>query len=174
MRTNRLLRRNLGRVPLCLLVVCTVFGCSNGVQVRIHWGPVIKYSGFGPTFAWVRGPDDIAASEQALYALIVDTTETELIRRGYVANTTGNPELKIDYKIIKQDKTDATGIALREQGTLVLDMIDTASGQRYWRGIAEATLYDDASPEVRRQRVSEAIRAMLAEFPAADRQINNP
>ncbi len=173
MGTKRRLARILGRVPLCLLAVSTVSGCRSDVQVRVFWGPVVKYSGFGPTFDWVRGPDDAAASERALYELIVETTETELTGKGYVKNTSGDPELQIDYRAIKRDRTDATGIGLREAGTLVLDIIDPASGQRYWRGIAAATLSDDDSPEVRRKRVSDAIRTMLAEFPAAGREADN-
>ncbi len=173
MGNKRRLARILGQMPLCFLVLATVAGCSSGVKVRVFWGPVVKYSGFGPTFGWLHRPDDAAASERALHELIVDTTETELIRKGYVANTSGNPELKIDYRVIRKDRTDATGIALREEGTLVLDIIDPASGQRYWRGIAEATLSDDDSPEARRKRVAEAIRTMLAEFPAAGRETDN-
>ena len=104
--------------------------------------------------------------------LIVDTVEQELIGKGYMKNTSGDPELRIDYGVIRKSRPDETGHGWHEEGALILDIIDPGSGQRYWRGIAQARLHDDDSPKVRRRRISEAIREMLAQFPAADREID--
>ena len=176
MVTERRLVRLVGRVPLCLLVVSTVAGCNSGrgVGIKIHWGPMVKYSDFGPTFDWVRGVDDTPAAEQALHELICNTVEQELIGKGYVKNTAGNPELWIEYRVVRKSRPDRTGHGWHEEGALILDIIDPDSKQRYWRGIAEAMLHHDDAPDARRKRVSQAIRGMLAQFPAADVEIDNP
>ena len=171
MVTERRIARSVGRVPLCVLVVSTVAGChgSRGVEIKTYWGPIVKYSDFGPTFDWARGGDDAGAAEQALDELIVGTVERELMDKGYVKNTSGDPELRIDYGVVRKARPDKTGLGWHEKGTLILDIIEPGSGKRYWRGIAQARLNDDDSPKVRRERVTEAIRGMLAQFPAADR-----
>ena len=176
MVTERRLVRLVGGVPLCLLVVSTVTGCngSRGVEIKTTWGPMVKYSDFGPTFGWVRGVDDTPAAEQALHELICKTVEQELIGKGYARNTAGNPELRIDYRIGRKSRPDQTGHGYHEEGALVLDMLDPSSRERYWRGIAKAKLHHEDPPDVRRKRVTEAIHRMLAGFPAVGEETDKP
>ena len=176
MVTERRLVRPLACVPLCLLVGLTVVcchGCST-VEIKTYWGPIVKYSDFGPTFAWVGGAEDAAAVGESLDELIVDTVEQELIGKGYVKNTSDDPELRLDYRVGRKERPGGTGFDYYEKGALILDIIDPGSGQRYWRGIAQARLYDDDAPDVRRKRVTGAIREMLAQFPAVDGEVDKP
>jgi hypothetical protein len=144
------------------------------MNINTYWGPKVRYSGFGPSFDWVRGAGHAAAVEEALDELVVDTVEHELFGKGYVKNTSGDPELRIEYRVLRKERPDDTGSGWHEKGALILDIMDPGSGQRYWRGIAEARLYADDAPDVRRKRVIEAIRGMLAEFPAVDERRDEP
>lgn len=52
-----------------------------------------------------------------------------------------------------------------QEGTVVLDVIDTQSGKIVWRGIAEGRLKDSLSIKDKNRIASEVSREMLAEFP---------
>ena len=60
MVNERRLVQLFGQVPLCLVLVWPLAGCngSRGVEVKTYWGPIVKYSDFGPTFGWVDGAGD--------------------------------------------------------------------------------------------------------------------
>lgn len=51
------------------------------------------------------------------------------------------------------------------QGSLILDFVEPATKKLVWRGSAEGRVVLDASPEERQQRVDDAVKAILAQFP---------
>jgi hypothetical protein len=54
-----------------------------------------------------------------------------------------------------------------DEGTLMLDFFDAKSRQLVWRGVAQAEVHLDASPERKEKRIQEAVDKMLALFPPA-------
>lgn len=61
----------------------------------------------------------------------------------------------------------SSGPSVREydEGTVVLDIIDTRSGKIVWRGIAEGRLKDSLSQQDKNRIAAEVSRELLADFP---------
>lgn len=52
-------------------------------------------------------------------------------------------------------------------GTLVVDLVDRARNEAVWRGIAEGTVDQNATPQESEQRINEAVARMFSHFPPA-------
>lgn len=52
-----------------------------------------------------------------------------------------------------------------EEGTVIIDMVDPATKLLIWRGSARTVVDLDSDPEVRRQRLNEAIQRIFAQYP---------
>jgi hypothetical protein len=50
-------------------------------------------------------------------------------------------------------------------GTLVVDLVDRAKGEAVWRGIAEGTIDQNATPQESEAHVNAAVEKMFREFP---------
>jgi hypothetical protein len=50
-------------------------------------------------------------------------------------------------------------------GTLVVDLVDRAKGEAVWRGIAEGTVDQSATPQESEQHINAAVAKMFMEFP---------
>ncbi|ABZ75939.1 conserved hypothetical protein [Shewanella halifaxensis HAW-EB4] len=50
-------------------------------------------------------------------------------------------------------------------GTLILDMVDRASGKLIWRGTVADTIQNENTPDERVEAVNQAVAAMLKSFP---------
>ncbi|WOT06067.1 DUF4136 domain-containing protein [Shewanella youngdeokensis] len=57
-----------------------------------------------------------------------------------------------------------------EVGTLILDLVDTKSGQLMWRGSVADTIRDKDTPEERVEEVNKAIGALLLNYPPKPKQ----
>jgi len=52
-----------------------------------------------------------------------------------------------------------------EQGTLILDFIDTSSNQLIWRATAKAIISPASTPEKQTKKVNDAVNTILEHFP---------
>ncbi|WP_164021657.1 DUF4136 domain-containing protein [Pyxidicoccus trucidator] len=52
-----------------------------------------------------------------------------------------------------------------EEGTLILDVVDAGTNKLVWRGTAQAALEDNPSPQRREERLGEAVKDVLEQFP---------
>ena len=52
-----------------------------------------------------------------------------------------------------------------EQGSLILDISDPESAELTWRGVAQAEVHENYSPEQRRKRINNAVHMILKPFP---------
>lgn len=52
-------------------------------------------------------------------------------------------------------------------GTLVVDLVDRAKGEAVWRGIAEGTVDQNATPQESEQHINDAVARMFSHFPPA-------
>jgi hypothetical protein len=68
---------------------------------------------------------------------------------------------------ISTDRTSAHGTTYKS-GTLVLEVLDPKTRKLIWRGIAYARLNDADPPEVRRERIQNAIAKLMETFPPRD------
>lgn len=50
-------------------------------------------------------------------------------------------------------------------GTLVVDLVDRAKNEAVWRGIAEGTVSQDATPQESEQHINSAVAKMFQNFP---------
>ena len=104
-----------------------------------------------------------------------DTTPTLLVRYygAYEGRVTG---ADLDHlhgyvdKRLDGDQSDApmTARHVYEKGSIVIDLIDAASGLLIWRGAALANIEVDVSQEEKIARTRDAIDTMFAEFPPKD------
>ena len=62
-------------------------------------------------------------------------------------------------------RRDHTTVREYEQGTLVLDLFDRASGELVWRGWTQSRVNRKGTPADREARVRDAVNAILAEYP---------
>ncbi|TXS94191.1 DUF4136 domain-containing protein [Parahaliea maris] len=121
--------------------------------------------------------------------------DRELRRRGFSEGTTGQPDFLVNYSISKQDQmridsfsgypqgvhggmgvgTYGAGVSIGyssgpsvkhyQEGTVVLDVIDTRSSKIVWRGIAEGKLKDSLTQKDKNRIASEVSQALLQDFP---------
>ncbi|MGH0032707.1 MAG: DUF4136 domain-containing protein [Myxococcota bacterium] len=109
----------------------------------------------------------------------------ELERRGYAPSDT--PDMKIGYHVSTEQRLDVrtvdsyygygwrygvaglpvttTEVRQYEQGALIIDVVDAKTDTLVWRGVGEARLRSDPSPEQITERVNLAVQQILAEFP---------
>ena len=52
-----------------------------------------------------------------------------------------------------------------DEGTLLLDIVDSMTWKPVWRGSAQAEVNLDADPEKKQERIDEAVRRILERFP---------
>ncbi len=52
-----------------------------------------------------------------------------------------------------------------DEGTLILDVIDGESRELAWRGVAQAKISRNSSPDQRGRKINEAVSKIFANFP---------
>jgi len=115
-----------------------------------------------------------------------EAVERTLGARGYRRVPTGEGDFGVGYHAAIQGKIDVqtidryygygyggwyggygteTYVRQYDEGTLILDIVDSRSQQLTWRGTAQAEVHADRTPEERTARIQEAVDRMLAQFP---------
>lgn len=163
-------------VLLIAFALAASIGCESQdtVKVRSEFGPALNFSGLGNTFGWApRDPattGDAMLDNPSLHQLVQRLIVEDFESRGYVQSE--SPDFWIDYQFGRRWKVDqyrGAGFTEYEQGSLVIDLIDPNARQIIWRGGAQARLLDpDAPPSAREQRITTAVRDILASVPAAN------
>ena len=60
---------------------------------------------------------------------------------------------------------DSRSERVLEQGTLIVDMFDPATGLLVWRGVAQAEIHRTDDLQKRSELVNEAVRKIMSQFP---------
>ena len=162
------------RIGIGLLALTMLAGCSqtDPIQVKSRYGPGVRPSGLGPAFAWAPAPPTDPAgsplSNPEVRQLIHGTLERELAAKGFTLSTADAAGFWLDCRIGRREKTDASvnphGDVI-EEGSLVLDVLDPETGKLIWRGVAQARINREASPEMREKRLNLAVRELIKAFP---------
>jgi hypothetical protein len=168
-----------------MLLLC---GC-NSISTSYDSDPKASFDGL-KTFSWheAAGPLNAAtASNPLLQKTIQDMTTEELRVRGYTPATSGTGDFTIGAFAVVEKQMDVaytdsgwgpggaygyggvaavnTVVTTYDEGTLVLEIANGASGTPMWRGVAKAVVHRDQPEEKRRERLKQAIHETLLQFP---------
>lgn len=141
------------------------------------------------TYAWLAkkkaAPQDPRVDNDIVDAKVRDTTNAVLREKGYALAADGvRPDFMIAFRITTQDIPGDDKIpdywgyypvwqgglgfytSPVEEGTLVIDVIDTSSMHLVWRGTAERQMVEVDSPEDRIARLEKSVRKLMERFPS--------
>ncbi len=171
-------------IVLCLMVI--TFGCST-ISVNYDFDSKADFTSL-KTFSFLPVPEK-ANINTLNVKRIHDAVRNQLESKGFKAMT-DNPDFLIAMHLTKKKKKLVvsdynynysgysrtqgtywrTGITREfeyEEGTFVLDFVDTQSKELIWRGVARGEIRDDLSPEKRIKRINEGAQKILSNFPPA-------
>jgi len=159
-------------------------GCA-GMAIQADQDPAVSFDSYA-TYAWSstqRAPGDVRVTP-ALNAQIRDDIDRHLAEKGYDRVNT-EADFIVTYQVTVEGETIGgtldyyqgsnfasslgnPGYAARryEEGTLIIDVLDGEGERLIWRGTAKAEVRQRASPEDRSEKVAEAVRKVLEQFPS--------
>jgi Domain of unknown function (DUF4136) len=170
---------------ISLLVVAA---CATRISVSRDWDTAADLSELR-TWSWVERSEVQWQSatvpfDSLLDARIRDAVDRELGERGFRRIETGEPDFFAAYHVAQATQVEArtlyrgsghrhwgagtwqdTQIRQFEQGSLILDVLDPATGNLWWRGVAQTRIRPRLSPEERTELVNRAVATLLAQFP---------
>lgn len=147
--------------------------CTEPKDMVVHcaYGPGIKFSGLGSSFAWTpalpRETGDPRVDNPNLHALIRDTVDAQLRALGFTWKNPAAADFWVDYYVARRDPGALTS-EQAPRGALVLRVIDPKTEQLIWQGTARAALDDSASPDARKKRINDAVQRIFEHFPPKD------
>jgi hypothetical protein len=176
----------LRHVPMfgVMLSLALAAGACSGVKYNSDFDPAIDFESMS-TYAWLEAADPSQASrgmDELTERRVVTAIENQLDSKGYRKATTGAPDLLVNFYLTTEQKIDVstystgwgyygwyggtqTSVRQWTEGTLVVDLIDTAEKDLAWRGWAQGELRPDLTPEQRTRRVNEVIDGIMGRFP---------
>lgn len=183
------------RALASLLTAVMLAGCAAEPAVRTEAAPGQSVA-TRATFAWAESaiswPDrKPAAVDAELQALVRDAVVAQLVERGYAENA-GTPEFVVSFHVTVRDLPEHEFCTLRtrvlpddpgrevevcrvpgtrtsrvyREGTLIVFVVDRASGVLLWQGVAEDTARSVAEA---RDVIRGAVERMFSDFPARAR-----
>jgi hypothetical protein len=130
---------------------------DNPDALRARWNPVIK-DAVEKGFAERNLTTDSASPQlHVTYYLLINTNMS--------AQTLGQFAPAVPEWGLPPFTGATQSLRVFEQGSLVLDVSSTASGELIWRGIVQAEVNRDRTQEEREVRVRAAIADLLKKFP---------
>ena len=179
------MRRTLGWSSLLLALAA----CA-GISVRTSYDPqaLTKLNDYR-TYAWL--PEPATEVRGRIYNPIVEGAVHQAVdgmlgSRGYrLVEEAGEADFLVGWHGVIESKVDVsaldnvygrgpwyatelgTGTYVREyeQGTLVLDFIDSQTDKLVWRGAAQAELSRNPDPQRSQEQIHGAVKKMLDQFP---------
>lgn len=165
---------------LCALVL----GACSSFSVDSNYDPNASFDGLR-SYAW-REPAE-GAGDALTLKLVRDAADTELRARGYQPATSA-PDFTIGHFVVVRQRLDvetvdsyygysrsartwagpsfsSTYVTTYDEGTILLDIANGATGEPMWRGSATGIVDTTSTPEERQARIREAIREVLLQFP---------
>lgn len=183
------------RFPLVALcagaLAVALAGCSS-IRVNSDYDPKVDFSNFR-TWSWLPQPVP-EVIDPRVHNEIVDqrvrrAVEAGLAARGYQKVEPGHGDFGVGYYAAIEGKvsvqtindyygygpgwgpgpafgaTTQTYVREYDEGTLILEVVDSQSRELVWRASAQAEVSQSAEPEERDRRVREAVEQMLDDFP---------
>jgi hypothetical protein len=175
----------LGRFAAATLVPLVLIGCATmNVSSHIERGADFTHYrtwDWGPADAWPTG-DPRLDKNPFFQDYLLGAVEKQMAAKRYVRAEEGTePDLLIHYHANISQRFDVAGLDTRngycyddcdprviefEQGTLVLDVIDTHTHKVVWRGWAQDSVEGVIDNQARMERqIDTAIRRVFERFP---------
>ncbi len=167
------------RLLIISSLMVVAFGCSI-VSVQYDYDTKADFTSL-KTFSFMPVPAQANISTLNVKR-IQDALRTQLEFKGHTM-IPDNPDFLISMHLTKEQKklvivdrdysygigyNWASGLSREyeyEEGTFVLDFVDTKSKELIWRGVAQGEIRDDLSPEKRIKRINEVAQTILSKFP---------
>ena len=154
-----------------------VLGCSTIYGVKYDYDKQVDFKSLR-TYDWMTVPEK-ADIERLNVERVKKAVNAELQAKGLVM-TSNNPDFLIAEHMGTKDKIQVEdwgygysrhGRYRRshsyqyEEGSLVLDFVDTKSKEMIWRGVAKAVVDNIDTAEKAEKIVNEAVRKILKNYP---------
>ena len=171
------------------LVLAGSLGACSGMKITTDYNPEVapNFSAY-QTYAWLPQP---IRQDPRVYNAITENrvrraVDNSLSAGGYRKLESGTPDFLVAWQAAIEGKVDVTMVngyygygyrgwgawggaqpVVREydEGTLILDVIDAESRELVWRGVAQAKISQNSSPDQRGRKINEAVSKILANFP---------
>jgi len=168
------------------LLTSAALACSS-MTIETHADPQASFSEF-KTYNWMpnpRGVDRRVGPQVA--AWIIEAVEGQLAVKGFEKLDEPDTDFKVGYQAAVQGTMEVSYVdsyygygvqswfrggeqqqsAARyyDKGSIVIDIVDSRANRLVWRGVAEAEVDRQTDPEKLQERVREAVRKILADFP---------
>jgi hypothetical protein len=168
-----------------IMFLTVVLGACAGMTIASEQDPAVGFDTY-QTYEWIltrRAPVDVRVTA-ALRAQIKEDVDRHLAEKGYrlvdadgdfgvayhvtIDGETNVQQLNAYYGAAWKGDWSHPGTFSRryEEGSLIIDALDGASGRLIWRGSATAEVRQRVEIEERSQRVAEAVRKVLERFPS--------
>lgn len=168
------------------LVFAAACSAASGVRIQADRNPAADFSGYA-RYTWATTPlgggewparNDRTTFDWKVRSLV----DEQLARRGYGRGAPTEADFLVDYRVTTQEREVADTFAdyaryrsaggsagLGEayvkgyqEGALIVEVSDARTRKLVWYGSATAVV----NPELREQRLPEAVRRMFERFPA--------
>ena len=172
------------------LALLLAAGCSS-FAVEHDYDPQADFARYRSWYWLPPSPSGDPRADNALVdARVRAAVENALAARGFTQTSTGEGDLGIGYHIAIEGKLDVrtidhyygygpgwgyyggpgrvgseTYVDQYDEGTLILDLVDSRSRKLVWRGSASARLREGLTPQEREERTQEAVDAILNQYP---------
>jgi hypothetical protein len=179
------------RSMLVLLVLSALTLACSGIKVDSDYDPSADFTQLR-TWSWL--PDAGKSGDPRLDNALLDSriraaVKSELDAKGYTLATSGTPDFQVAYHVSVEGKLDVdtvyhggggygragyrrggwgyaeTRVREYDEGTLLIDVLQSGSGALLWRGSGVATVREESTPEKRTRRINAAVKKILERFP---------
>ena len=175
---------------LLALLAITISACS-GIQVSQDFEQGFDFSGM-KTFAWQANENNEwgLTSNELVDRRIRNAIVNTFTAKKFTLKDSAEPDFLVSYNVVVDQRISSsnvsggvsmgrstrgrstsigisTGSQIRtyEQGTLLIDVTDAASGKLVWRGVSSQALPDLSNPERLTAHINATVEAILAQFP---------
>ena len=156
------------RVALLLALACAA-GCASRLPVGTSYDPLAL---FPPEATWRwderhnRLPEEGRIAALDLGPPLREAVTEELASRGYTPAGAELPDYLISYQLTTNTRIRPEGSIVVASLSLLVSEADSGQlGRRVWSAFAQAEVDVALDPTERRQRVRDAVAALLLDFP---------
>lgn len=185
--TRGMVLRLIGLAMLSVLAACSSIPVSTDYDTSRDFSALKTYTWMEPKARVIIDP---LVDNDLMAARIRKSVDEHMASRGYVKATGDTAaDFHITYQVGSKEKLDVqsyhttfgyypcwgcygpgfggSDIYVRQytEGSFMLDVIDPASQQLIWRGVAARRLQGSGTPQERDLFISEVVSAILADFP---------
>ncbi len=174
---------NAVKIFFVLFFIGFTVSCSSTYDVKHDYDPQTNFSDL-KTFDWMQVPEK-AGMDGLIVQRVKNAVNAELKAKGFMM-TSNNPDFLIANHIGKKDRVQVSswgygyghrgyrggswgrsGVSTYqyEEGSLILDFVDTKSKKMIWRGVVKAEVQNADTPEKIDTLINEAVKEILKKYP---------